>query len=93
MPATAAASSISPVIQARAASAKMVRPTAKPFTRANPAAVSNDAASAASGASSPSTTMPRVWGSCSSIAAIAFAQAARDVIGSSFHQSGKMPAA
>ena len=37
--------------------------------------------------------MPRVWASCASIAAIAFAQAAREVIGSSFHQSGQTPAA
>ena len=37
--------------------------------------------------------MPRVWRSFSSIAAMAFSQAAREVIGSSFHQSGQTPAA
>ena len=48
-------------IQARATSPKIVRPTAKPLTRSKPAAVSKLAASSASGASRPSTTMPRVW--------------------------------
>ena len=69
--------SIAPVSQARAASPKIVRPTAKPFTRSKPAAVSKLAASSASGASRPSTTMPRV---CAVVAArsrrMAFAQAA-----------------
>ena len=50
-----------PVIQRRATSPKIVRPTAKPLTRSKPAAVSKLAASSASGASRPSTTMPRVW--------------------------------
>ena len=79
---------IAPPSQARAASAKMVRPTAKPLTRSWRAATAKLAASSSVGASSPSTTMPRVCGSLRVIAAQAFAQAASVFIGSSFHQSG-----
>ena len=61
---TASASLMAPASQARATSPKIVRPTAKPLTRSNRAATSKLAASSASGASSPSTTMPRVWLSC-----------------------------
>ena len=57
-----------PASQSRAAWPKIVRPTAKPFTSGNLAASAKEAASSSSGASSPSTTMPRVRGSFRSIA-------------------------
>ena len=86
--ATASASGVSPFNQARATSPKIVRPTAKPFTKGNFAASANEAASSASGASRPSTTTPRVRGSLRSIAATALRHAVAVLNGSSFHQSG-----
>jgi hypothetical protein len=55
----AASSEISPFSQRRAASLKMVRPTAKPLTCGSLAAAAKAASSSSSGASSPSRTMPR----------------------------------
>src|SRR5580704_8967174 len=86
--AIASASLFSPLIQARATSPKIVRPTANPFTSGNFAASAKEVASSPSGASSPSTMMPRVRGSLRSIASTEFRHAASVLTGSSFHQSG-----
>ncbi len=58
-----------------AASAKIVRPTAKPLTIGALAVAAKAASSSSCGASSPSSTTPRHHGSCSAITASIFAQA------------------
>ena len=90
--ATASPSVIWPAIQLRAAFPKMVRPTAKPLTSGCRAASAKLAASSSCGASRPSTTIPRVRGSLRVIASTACCQASSVLNGSSFHQSGKIPA-
>jgi hypothetical protein len=71
----------------------IVRPTAKPFTILASATAPNAAFSSSSGASSPSSTIPRQKASFLPIAASMLRQAAADPCGSSFHQSGFTPVA
>ena len=89
--AMAASSSMAPVSQALAGSAKMVRPTAKPLTMRNGAAALNAATSASVCADWPSSTTPRHGGSRPWMVPAMARQAAGSGSGSSFHQSGRMP--